>query len=116
MGSALTENENRYALSKVRIERARELVAESERLLNEESFKSANNRAYYAIEKSIKALLAIKGLDAATHNGVMKLFNLHYIHQGDGSFYVYETATNDVIFRGSYFEARDFVDQHTAER
>ena len=86
MVSALTENEKRYALSKVRIERARELVVESERLLNEESFKSANNRAYYAIEKSMKALLAIKGLDATTHNGVMKLINLHFIHQGDGSF------------------------------
>ena len=54
-------------LAKVRLERAEELLKEAKRLLEDGSYKSANNRAYYSFEKSIKALLALKGIDAKTH-------------------------------------------------
>lgn len=73
-------------LVKVRIERARELLEESEELLDRGAYKSANNRAFYAIEKAIKALLASVQTDAETHNGAVKLFNYHFVHQGDGSY------------------------------
>lgn len=43
------------ALAKVRLERAQELAAE---LLEKGSYKSANNLAFYAMEKAIKVLLA----------------------------------------------------------
>ena len=36
-------------LVKLRLERAEELVEEAKKLLENNSFKSANNRAYYAI-------------------------------------------------------------------
>ena len=71
---------------KVRMQRAEELCDEARDLLQKESFKSANNRAFYAIEKAMKALLASIQLDAETHNGAVKLFNYHFIHQGNGSF------------------------------
>ena len=45
-------------LAKLRLDRARELLTESQELLEKGAYKSANNRAFYAIEKSIKALLA----------------------------------------------------------
>ncbi|MDD7388976.1 MAG: HEPN domain-containing protein [Lachnospiraceae bacterium] len=73
-------------LAKVRLERAEELLEESQSLLSAGSFKSANNRAFYAIEKCIKALLATKEIDAATHNGALKQFNFLFIYKGDGSF------------------------------
>ncbi|MCM1181913.1 MAG: HEPN domain-containing protein, partial [Roseburia sp.] len=44
-------------LVRIRLERAAELVSEAEALLEKEMFKSANNRAYYAIEKALSALL-----------------------------------------------------------
>lgn len=44
-------------LAKVRLERAKELLRDAEDLLTKESYRSANNRAFYAMEKSIKALL-----------------------------------------------------------
>ncbi len=80
--------DNNYSteLAKVRIERAEELLAEAQTLLDGGSYKSANNRAYYAIEKSMNALLAAKGVETSTHSGCLKQFNFHYIHQGDGSF------------------------------
>lgn len=74
------------ALTKVRLERAKELVIESKELLEKGAYKSANNRAFYAIEKSIKALLALKQTDVITHNGALKQFNVYYIYNGDGTF------------------------------
>lgn len=79
-------NEYYLALAKVRMERAKELVAESKELLGREAYKSANNRAFYAIEKSVKALLATKELEVTTHNGSLKQFNYLFIFKGDGTF------------------------------
>lgn len=74
------------ALAKVRLDRAKELLTEAEDLLKREAYKSANNRAFYAIEKSVKSLLALKQTDVLTHNGALKQFNFLYIFKGDGTF------------------------------
>ncbi len=44
------------------------------------------SRAFYAMEKSIKALLATAEMEVSTHNGGLKQFNYIFIHKGDGSF------------------------------
>ena len=80
------DNEYYLALAKVRMERAKELLVESKDLLDRESYKSANNRAFYAIEKSVKALLATKQIEVTTHNGGLKQFNFRFIFKGDGTF------------------------------
>ncbi len=80
------DNEYSYVLAKVRMERAIELLAESKDLLEKGSYKSANNRAFYAIEKGIKALLAITGVEVLTHNGALKQFNFEFVYKGDGTF------------------------------
>lgn len=76
------------ALAKVRLERAQELAAEAAELLEKGSYKSANNRAFYAMEKAIKVLLATEQIDVTTHNGGLKQFNFMFIYKGDGSFQV----------------------------
>ena len=50
------DKEYSNALAKVRTERAEELLSEAKSLLEGGAYKSANNRAYYAIEKSLNAL------------------------------------------------------------
>lgn len=80
------DKETYDSLAVARIERARELCEEAESLLNEGKYKSANNRAFYSIEKSIKALLAVKSIDADTHNGCLRQFNVHYIKDSVGGF------------------------------
>ncbi len=80
------DKEYYMALAKVRMERARELLEEAEELLEKESYKSANNRAFYAMEKAIKALLATRGIEVSTHNGGLKQFNFLFIYKGDGTF------------------------------
>ena len=74
------------SLVKVRMERAKELLQEAKDLLEKDAYKSANNRAYYAIEKSLNALLATVQTDVSTHNGCLKQFNYQFIHNGDGTF------------------------------
>ena len=80
------DKEQGMILAKLRLDRAKELVAESKELLNRGSFKSANNRAFYALEKSIKALLVTQMIEAITHNGALKQFNIIFIYKGDGTF------------------------------
>ena len=64
------------SLAVIRMERARELLGEAQELLEKNSYKSANNRAFYAIEKCVKALLATEQVEVLTHNGAMK--NVQY--------------------------------------
>jgi len=80
------DKEQGMILAKLRFDRAKELLEESKELLEKGSFKSANNRAFYAIEKSIKALLATELIEVMTHNGALKQFNITFIYKGDGTF------------------------------
>lgn len=59
-------------LALVRLDRAKELYREAKELVKMDSYKSANNRAFYAIEKCIKALLATQQMDVETHNGAFQ--------------------------------------------
>ena len=80
------DREYYLALAKARMDRADELLMESRLLLEKNAYKSSNNKAFYAIEKSIKALLATKEMEMLTHNGGLKQFNYLFIHKGDGTF------------------------------
>lgn len=70
----------------LRLERAEELLKDARKLLDAGSYKSANNRAYYAMEKAINALLIDKHMEAKTHNGAMKLFNVEYVRADNAYF------------------------------
>lgn len=74
------------ALALVRLDRAKELYNEAKELVKMDSYKSANNRAFYAIEKCIKALLATQQMDVETHNGAVSQFNLLFIHRENAGF------------------------------
>ena len=80
------DKETYRVLASVRMERAIGLVDEAKELLQNERYKSANNRAFYAMEKTMKALLAIKEIDADSHNGCLRQFNVHYIKERVGGF------------------------------
>ena len=74
------------SLISVRFNRAKELYSEAKELVKMDCYKSANNRAFYAIEKCIKALLATRQMDVETHNGAVSQFNFLFIHQEDNAF------------------------------
>lgn len=81
----MTDGEIRE-LIKVRLDSSKEMYQDAYNLYIQGSFKSANNRAYYSMEKALKALLATRGVDASTHNGVLQLFNRYFIYENNTVF------------------------------
>lgn len=63
-----------------RLEQAKEDVKACEVLYNEKLYKSANNRAYYAIFHSIRSVLALEPIDFKRHKDVIAYFNKNYIN------------------------------------
>lgn len=73
-------DENNYiSLAKARIERAKELLVDAQVLLERESYASANNRAYYALEKACTALLAAEKIQTKSHRGIIAQFNQYFV-------------------------------------
>lgn len=107
------DEKNREALAKVRLERAEELLNEAKKLLADNAYKSANNRAYYSFEKSIKALLALKAKDSKTHAGALHLFNAEFV-SGEGAF----THEDYIRFKESEYirSASDYDDFFIADK
>ena len=67
-------------LSKHRLKQAKEDLKASKLLYDTKLFKSANNRAYYSIFHSMKAILALEPIDFKRHKDVISYFNKNYIH------------------------------------
>ena len=67
-------------LSRHRLEQSKEDLKASKVLYNMKLFKSANNRAYYSIFHSVKAVLALEPIDFKRHKDVIAYFNKNYIH------------------------------------
>ncbi len=66
-------------LSKHRLQQAKDDLKASEILYKENLYKSANNRAYYSIFHSIKAVLALEPIDFKRHKDVIAYFNKNYV-------------------------------------
>lgn len=80
-------DENNYIdLAKARIERAKELLEDAEMLLARGSYASANNRAYYALEKTCNGLLASEKIPSKSHRGVISQFNQYFVCNAETPF------------------------------
>ncbi len=66
-------------LSKHRLEQAKEDLKAAKLLYDSLLYKSANNRAYYSIFHSIKAVLALEPIDFKRHKDVQAYFNKNYV-------------------------------------
>ena len=64
-----------------RLEQAKENIEEAEILYKMNKFKGANNRAYYSIFHSIKAVLTLDPIDFKKHKNVIAYFNKNYVHK-----------------------------------
>ena len=67
-------------LANHRLEQAKEELRDSKVLFDIKSYKSANNRAYYAIFHAMKAVLALEPIDFKRHKDVQAYFNKNYIN------------------------------------
>lgn len=68
-------------LAKHRLEQAKEDLEAGKLLYDKNFYKSANNRAYYSIFHSIKAVLALEPIDFKRYKDVLAYFNKNYINK-----------------------------------
>ena len=71
--------EQAIEISKVRFDHAKECLRDAKLLLAGESYRSATNRAYYAIFHAMRAVLALDGVDMKHHSGIISEFRKRYI-------------------------------------
>lgn len=69
------------SLVKLRLNQAKEDLEDSKYLYDKNSFKGVNNRAYYSIFHTMKAILALEPTDFKKHKDVISYFNKNYINK-----------------------------------
>ena len=75
-------SEDVRTLSEARLEHAGECLHAAKSLLTGENYRSAANRAYYAVFHAMRAVLAYDGIDMKHHSGVISSFRRLYIKTG----------------------------------
>jgi len=71
-----------HALVRYRMEQAHETLRESRILLDEDAWRGATSRAYYAMFYAVLALMATRQLSPSKHSGVLALFDREFVRQG----------------------------------
>lgn len=69
-------------LSKYRYECAEEALEDARIMFENNRFKNALNRAYYAIFYALRSVNALDGFDSSKHSGVIAHFNQKYVKPG----------------------------------
>lgn len=72
-------SDEKQALIKYRLECADEMVSDARSLIEEERWKSAVNRLYYAIFQAVSALMIQEGIRIKSHLGAKAMLELHFI-------------------------------------
>ena len=72
-------DEEKQSVIAYRLEKANKTLDDAKKVIELELWATAANRLYYAAYYAVSALLIAKGLNAKTHEGIIRLFNMHYI-------------------------------------
>ena len=95
-----------------RLETAYSDLADAELLLANESYRSANNRAYYAIYHAISAIHALDGKAYKRHKDAIANFNRDYVHEG-----IFDTSFGRMISKAERIRhASDYDDFYIAKK
>jgi len=70
------------ALVHYRMGQAHETVREARILLEQDAWRGATSRAYYAMFYGVLALMATRQLSASKHSGVLALFDREFVKAG----------------------------------
>lgn len=72
-------DESAVELSKYRLETAESTYRMAELCFENEGYRDAVNRSYYATFYALRAVLALEGVDFKRHKDVVAYFNQHYV-------------------------------------
>ena len=73
------DEQDRITLSQYRLSRAEEMLMIARRDAEAQNYASANNRAYYCIFHTMRAVLALDGEDFKRHSAVISRFSQNYL-------------------------------------
>lgn len=105
-------NEGQKELSKYRLEKAVEMIEEAEILFNNNHYKGSNNRSYYAILHSLRAVLVLIGFDSKKHSGIIAEFQRMFVKTK-----LFEREYSKIIMSASEIRnASDYDDYYIASR
>ena len=74
--------EDRKAISKIRLERAVEFYGDAIALYKEGRYRSAASRLYFSVFQTMRAVLALDGIDRKHHSGIISEFRRLYVKSG----------------------------------
>ena len=98
--------EQKIEISKARFDHAKECLLDAKMLLTAERYRSAANRAYYAIFHAMRAVLALDGVDMKHHSGIISEFRKRYIKTG-----IFDASLSGIISElSSVREGSDYND------
>ena len=98
-------------LSQHRLQQAEDELFDAKLLLEHERYLSANNRAYYSIFHSIKAVLALESVDFKKHKDIIAYFNKNYVNTE-----IFPRTLGRKIAKASKVrEDSDYVDEFVVE-
>ncbi|MCQ4636085.1 HEPN domain-containing protein [Anaerovorax odorimutans] len=79
-------------LSKYRLEQAEQCIRSAKLLAENDDYKGAANRSYYAIFHCMRSVLALNQVDFSKHSGVSAYFRKEYIKSG-----IFDVELSDII-------------------
>ena len=85
--------EQKIEISKARLDHAKECLQDAKLLLADKSYHHAVNSAYNTIFHAMRAVLALDGVDANCHNGVISEFRKRYLQPG-----IFDASLSWIIF------------------
>lgn len=93
-------------LSKHRLEQAKEDLTASKILYDMQLFKSANNRAYYSIFHSMKAILVLEPIDFASRIREDSDYDDEFVVRPEDTLSQIETAKEIIELAKNYINAK----------
>ena len=79
-------------LSKYRLSQSLQCIKSAKLLAENEDYKGAANRSYYAIFHAMRSVLALDEIDFSKHSGVSAYFRKQYIKTG-----IFDIELSDII-------------------
>jgi len=91
--------EDKKSLSIVRYEHSKDCLNAAKKLIEQQCYKDATNRSYYAIFHSMRSVLILDGIDMKHHSGIISEFRRLYIKSG-----IFDVKLSEII--SLLFDAR----------
>lgn len=78
---SLNDDERKQVVS-YRLEKAHNTLSDAEKVIGMGMWAAGANRLYYAAYYAVSALLIANGYTAKTHEGIIRMFNQHFVMNG----------------------------------